>query len=202
MGRRNGDDVEVLACEAAFEGYFRIDRWRLRHRLFAGGWSGEVLREVFERGHAAAVLPYDPVRDEVVLIEQFRIGAHAAGEAAWLIEVVAGIIEAAEAPEDVARRETMEEAGLEVGALEPITTFFVSPGGTTQTTALFVGRVDSARAGGVHGLEHEGEDIRVLAVPLEEALVMVADGRIREAATLIALQWLALNRERLRTAWA
>lgn len=201
MTTRNRDEVELLAREPAFEGYFRIDRYRLRHRLFAGGWSGEVVREVFERGHAAALLPYDPKRDTVVLIEQFRIGAYAAGEPAWLTEVVAGIIEKDETPEAVARRETVEEAGLKIGALEPVATFFVSPGGTTQTTALFVGRVDSAGAGGIHGLDAENEDIRVTAMPFGEALAMCADGRIREAATLIALQWLALNRERLREAW-
>lgn len=201
MTTRKRDDVTLLARDPAFEGYFRIDRYRLRHRLFAGGWSGEVVREVFERGHAAALLPYDPLRDEVVLIEQFRIGAFAAGGPAWLVEVIAGIIEAGETPEDVARREAAEEAGLEIGALEPITTFFVSPGGTTQTTALFVGRVDSATAGGIHGLDDENEDIRVTAMPFAEAMAMCADGRIHEAATLIALQWLALNRERLRSAW-
>ena len=201
MATRNRDDVDLLAREAAFAGYFRIDRYRLRHRLFAGGWSGEVVREVFERGHAAALLPYDPARDAVVLIEQFRIGAYAAGEPAWLTEVVAGIIEESETPEDVARRETAEEAGLEIGALEPITTFFVSTGGTTQTTALFVGRVEAAGAGGIHGLDDENEDIRVTAMAFDEAMAMCADGRIREAATLIALQWLALNRERLRRDW-
>jgi ADP-ribose pyrophosphatase len=195
------DDVELLARDPAFEGYFRIDRYRLRHRLFAGGRSGEVVREVFERGHAAALLPYDPRRDEVVLIEQFRIGAFAAGQPAWLTEVVAGIIEEGETPENVARRETAEEAGLEIGEIEPITTFFVSPGGTTQTTALFVGRVDSTGAGGIHGLDRENEDIRVEALPFAEAMTMCADGRVREAATLIALQWLALNRERLRHDW-
>lgn len=201
MPTRNRDDVELLARDPAFEGYFRIDRYRLRHRLFAGGWSGEVVREVFERGHAAALLPYDPARDMVVLIEQFRIGAYAAGEPAWLTELVAGIIEEGEAPDDVARRETVEEAGLKIGALEPITTFFVSPGGTTQTTALFIGRVESAGAGGIHGLDDENEDIRVTAMSFDEAMAMCAEGRIREAATLIALQWLALNREKLRAMW-
>ncbi|MBT5413399.1 MAG: NUDIX domain-containing protein, partial [Rhodospirillaceae bacterium] len=171
------------------------------HRLFAGGWSGDVVREVFERGHAAAVLPYDPARDAVVLIEQFRIGAFAAGEPAWLTEVIAGIVEEGETPDDVARREAVEEAGLTIAALEPVTTFFVSPGGTTQTTALFVGRVDSAGVGGIHGLDEEHEDIRASTMSFDDAMAMGADGRIREAATLIALQWLALNRDRLRTKW-
>ena len=201
METRSREDVRILAREAAFQGYFRIDRYRLRHRLFAGGWSGDVVREVFERGHAAAVLPYDPARDAVVLIEQFRIGAFAAGEPAWLTEVIAGIVEEGETPDDVARREAVEEAGLTIAALEPVTTFFVSPGGTTQTTALFVGRVDSAGVGGIHGLDEEHEDIRASTMSFDDAMAMGADGRIREAATLIALQWLALNRDRLRTKW-
>ena len=87
------DDIEIREKIAAYQGYFRIDRYRLRHRLHAGGWSAEMTREVFERCHAAAVLPYDPIRDEVVLIEQFRVGAYAAGWSPWLTEVIAGIID-------------------------------------------------------------------------------------------------------------
>jgi len=201
---RNRDDVELLARDPAFESYFHIGRYRLRHRLFAGSWSGEgvcVVREVFERGHAAALLPYDPLRDKVVLIEQFRIGAYAAREPTWLTEVVAGIIEDGETPADVARRETAEEAGLEIAALESIATFFVSPGGTAQATALFVDRVNSGIAGGIHGPDHKNEDIRVTAMSFDEAMAICAEGRIREAATVIALQWLALNREKLRAMW-
>ena len=107
-------DVEILDKSEQYKGYFRINRYRLRHRLYAGGWSGELQRELFERGHAVGVLPYDPAADSVVLIEQFRIGALVAGMEPWLTEIVAGIIEEGEAPEEVARRETREEAGLEV----------------------------------------------------------------------------------------
>jgi len=194
-------DVEVLSRETVFQGYFRVDRYRLRHRAFAGGWSGEIVREVFERGHAVMVLLYDPDRECVVLIEQFRPGALAAGWRPWLIECVAGIIEPGEAPEEVARRETAEEAGAEPLDLIPAGTYLVSAGGSSETCRLFCARVDSRPIGGLHGLAHEGEDIRALVVPVDEALAMCRDGRINNMQAVVALQWLALERESLRRRW-
>jgi ADP-ribose pyrophosphatase len=193
--------VEIIEKRTPFRGYFQIDAYRLRHRTFDGGWTREISREVFERGHAAAVLLYDPDRDAVVLIEQFRTGAHAAGLEPWLIETVAGIIEPGEEAAEVVRREAQEEAGCDVGDLEPIGTFILSPGGSSETMVLFCGRVDSGGAGGVHGLDHEDEDIRALVLPTDKALELLPAGRIVNATTALALQWLALNRERLRTAW-
>ncbi len=192
------DRVEVIAKETAYNGYFRIDRYRLRHALHDGGWSGPLVREVFERGHAVAVLPYDPARDRLVLIEQFRVGAFAAGDNGWILEIVAGIIEPGESPEDVARRETIEETGLEALELAPIAEFFVSPGGATQFNRLFYARVDSEGAGGVHGLDGEDEDIRVVPISGDDITAMIETGRIRDATTLIALQWLLSSRPRLR----
>ncbi|MDH3910905.1 MAG: NUDIX domain-containing protein [Rhodospirillales bacterium] len=195
------DRVEIIDKQTPFRGYFQIDAYRLRHRTFDGGWTREMSREVFERGHAAAVLLYDPDRDAVVLVEQFRTGAHAAGLEPWLIETVAGIIEPGEEAAEVVRREALEEAGCNVGDLEPIGTFILSPGGSSETMMLFCGRVDSAGAGGVHGLDHEDEDIRALVLPTDEALELLRVGRIVNATTALALQWLALNRERQRAAW-
>ncbi len=195
------DRVEIIQKRTPFRGYFQIDAYRLRHRTFDGGWTREFSREVFERGHAAAVLLYDPDRDAVVLVEQFRTGAHAAGLEPWLIETVAGIIEPGEEAAEVVRREALEEAGCGVGDLEPIGTFILSPGGSSETMVLFCGRVDSRGAGGVHGLDHEDEDIRVVVLPTDEALELLRAGRIVNATTALALQWLALNRERRRAAW-
>ncbi len=169
-GPHPDDRVEVLDKTTPFKGYFQIDVHKFRHRKFDGGWTEPLTREVFERGHAAAVLLYDPDRDAVVMLEQFRIGAFAAGVESWLIEVVAGIIDANETAEQVARREAVEEAGLEVGDMVPIATFLMTPGGSSETLAMFCGRVDSEGAGGIHGLDHEQEDIRVFVVPPEEAL--------------------------------
>lgn len=193
--------VEIVGKETPFEGYFRIDRYRLRHRRFDGGWTPELTREVFERGHAAGVLLYDPARDALVLIEQFRIGAYAAGLEPWLIEVVAGIVESGEAAAQVARREAVEESGCEIQALEPIGTVILSPGGTSETMSLFCGRVDSEDAGGLYGLAEEHEDIRAIVLSADQALAHLEAGKIINASAVICLQWLALNRERLRIAW-
>ncbi len=194
-------DVEIIEQKTVFQGYFRIDRYRLRHKLFAGGWSGEVMREIFERGHAAAVLPYDPARDTVALVEQFRIGALSAGRDPWMIEVVAGIIDAGETPEDVVRREALEESGVTLTALAPMLTFLASPGGTSETCALYCGCADLSEAGGIHGLPEENEDIRVLVMPADEAIALLDQGKVENATAVIALQWLALHRDRLRRDW-
>jgi ADP-ribose pyrophosphatase len=196
------NDVKVIAREAVARGHFRIDRYRLHHRRHDGGWTPVLLREVFERGHAVAVLPYDPDRGAVVLIEQFRIGAYAAGEPCWLTEIVAGMIDEGEPPEAVARRETEEETGCTLSDLIPIGRYLSSPGGASETVTLYLGRIDSRTAGGVHGLTDEAEDIKVVVKPWEAVAAALAEGWIASsAATAIALQWLALNRERVLRHW-
>jgi len=203
------DDVEVVDRTTPFQGFFRLDHYRLKHRLFEGGWSGEMSREIFERGHAVAVLPYDPDRDEVVLIEQFRPGAYAAlasewfddGASPWLVECVAGIIDKGEIPEQVARREMIEETGLEAAQLTPVFHYLVSPGGSTESVFLYCARVDAAKAGGVYGVTDEHENIRVFSVSTEEAFELMERGRIINAMTIIGLQWLEANRDRIRTEW-
>ncbi len=195
------DDVEIIARDQVYRGYLRVDSYRLRHRRHQGGWTGEMSRELVERGHAVAVLPYDPARDEVVLIEQFRIGALAAGRPPWQIEIVAGIIEDGEAPEDVARRECIEECGLRVEALVHVCDFLTSPGVMSETAAIYCGRTDTADAGGVHGLADEHEDIRAVVLGAETAFAWLDDGRILNGPAIIALQWLRRERERLRRDW-
>jgi ADP-ribose pyrophosphatase len=160
-----------------------------------------MAREVFVRPPAAAVIPYDPARDAVVLIEQFRTGAYVAGVEPWLIEVVAGIIEPGEQPEEVARREAVEEAGCTILALEPIGRILPSPGADSELLHLYCGRIDSAGVGGLHGLDHEHEDIRATVLPFKDAFVQVTQTAVTNANALIALQWLALNRDRLRRQW-
>ncbi|NMR84002.1 NUDIX domain-containing protein, partial [Vibrio parahaemolyticus] len=113
-------DVKVISKETLFEGFFKMVKYRFQHRLFAGGWSGVVEREMFERGHAAAMLPYDPKTDQVVIIEQIRIGA-LEHEHPWQLEIVAGMIDRDESAEAVIRREAVEEAGIQVGRVIPVT---------------------------------------------------------------------------------
>ncbi len=196
------NEYEILERKTPFQGYFRIDKYKLRHRRFAGGWTEPFYREVFERGHAAAVLPYDPLRDEVVLQEQFRIGALEAPGSPWLLEIVAGIIDAGESAEEVARREAVEEAGLHLQDIHHIQDYLASPGGTTERVSLFVGRVDSSNAGGIFGLAVEAEDIRVRVLPFEQAMAELAGRPINVASIVIAMQWLALNRDMLRQIWS
>jgi len=192
---------DLVAKTIVYSGFFRLETYRLRHELFAGGWSPAISRECLERGHAVAVLPYDPQRDQVVLIEQFRIGALEQGDGPWLLEIVAGIIGPGESKLDVARREAMEEAGCELLDILPVCEYLVSPGGSTESITLYCGRVDAGGIGGVYGLAEEHEDIRVQVLPTDEALALLHSGRVLSATTLIALQWLALQREELRVRW-
>jgi len=176
-----------------FEKYFRLDEYSLSHELFGGGDSPVFTREIFERGSVVAVLPYDPERRKVVLIEQFRAGAIEDPDGPWLIESVAGVIEPGESTQQVALRECVEEAGCEIRQLEIISKYYVSPGGTSEHCSLYCGLVDSKGVAGIHGLADENEDIRVMVVDAEEAFAWVREGRIRSSATIIALQWLELN---------
>ncbi len=194
-------DVRVLDSRVAYKGHFEMRKITLQHRCFAGGWSEPLVRELFERGDAVGVLPYDPVTDSLVLIEQFRPGAMRGDDSPWMLELVAGVVEPGENDEDVVHREAMEEAGCEVSELVPIATFIPSAGACSEQVRLFCGRVTSAAIGGIHGLDDEGEDILVHSVPRSEALQMVAEDRIPNGHTLIALQWLQIHGDELRERW-
>jgi ADP-ribose pyrophosphatase len=196
------DAIDIRERKTVYQGFFRMDHFRLRHRLYAGGWSPELSREVILRHNAAAILLYDPQRDTLVFIEQFRLPAHLAGFPAWQLEIVAGIIDRDESADAVARREAEEEAGLSViGEIVPIHRFLPSPGGSTETVDLFCGRVDASNAGGIHGLADESEDIKVVVKSVNEAFAMLEAGVIQNAFTLIALHWFAAKRETLRRLW-
>ncbi|MBK4250492.1 ADP-ribose diphosphatase [Enterobacter hormaechei] len=195
------NDVEIIARETLYSGFFSMELYRFRHRLFNGEMSGEIKREIFERGHAAVLLPFDPVRDEVVLVEQVRIAAYDTSETSWLLEMVAGMIEEGESVEDVARREALEEAGLAIGRTKPVLSYLASPGGTTERSSIMVGEVDATTAKGIHGLADENEDIRVHVVSREQAYQWVEEGLIDNAASVIALQWLQLHHQNLRNEW-
>lgn len=190
------DDIQIEATDVVYNGYFKMIKYRFRHRLFAGGWSEVIDRELFERGHAVAMLPYDPVSDKVVLVEQIRVGAMVDSDSPWQLEIVAGIIDKDETPENVAVREAEEEAGLTVHELAPMTSYLSSSGGCSERIHLYLGIVDAAQAEGIHGLADEGEDILVHVVSFDQAMQWVTEGKIENAASIIALQWLALNKHR------
>lgn len=192
---------EILSKEIVYQGFFRVEKYRLKHTLFGGGWSSEITRELFMRGSCVAVLLYDPHADKVVLIEQFRATATQNPDRAWLMEIVAGAIEEGETAEEVAYRESREEAGCEIHQLMVINEFYTTPGAFSERITLFCGQVDSSQVGGIHGLDHEDEDILVRAVDFNEAYLMLENGAIESAIPIIAIQWLALNRQKLKLKW-
>ena len=201
------EDVELLASDSAYKGFFEIRTLSLKHRLFAGGWSEAIQRELFLRHDAVGVLLYDPVMDAIALVEQFRVGAmghklsQQTGRSPWLLELVAGLIDKDELPTEVARRETEEEAGAFIQALEPIHEYFSSPGGSSEYFYLYCGRCDLSAVGGIHGVEDEAEDIRVHVMSAAQAFSHLQQGEISNAHTLIALQWLQMNKARLQEQW-
>lgn len=194
-------DVHIDRHELVYRGYGRVHEFDLRHRRHQGDWSGTLRREIYDSGDAVVVLPYDPQRDTVVLVEQFRAAPLVAGGRPWLIECIAGRIDKEATPEQIARLEAREEAGCELAALEPIGRLYASPGIFSEVVHYFCGRAETEGLGGVHGLDAEHEDIRVHIVPFDEAMAALADGRIEVATACLALQWLTLNRERLRRQW-
>lgn len=195
------DDIQIQQRERCFQGFYRLDRVHLKHRLFTGAMGPTISRELFVRPDAVCVLPYDPQTDTVVLVEQFRIGALDKSPEPWLLETVAGLIDTDEQPEEVARREAREEADLELHELLPVMTYYPSPGGSDERVYLYIGRCSTLGVGGVFGVEEEGEDIRVHVWSLDAALKALQNGRIDNAASIIALQWLALNKEKVRADW-
>ena len=184
---------KVSRKESLYQGFFQLNRYHLTHKLFQGGWSDVYRREIFERGHAAAVLLLDLEREQLVLVEQFRPGAMETEEHPWLIELVAGIIEPGEKPDQVVRREAGEEASCRVLRLEKICEYLVSPGGSSERIWLYLGEVDAANVAQYAGLEDENEDIKIHCVSVGRAFDWLKKGRINNAMSLIALQWLKLN---------
>lgn len=191
----------VIKKKIIYHGFFKLSEIKLQHELFVGGQSPVLRRELLDRGQAVAVLPYDPVRDEVVLVEQFRIGAGNDKSGPWLIEIIAGYQEAGESAEDVVHREAHEEAGCEVTDLLAMYRYYSSPGGSDEQVQIFLGRTDSSHIEGIHGLDEEGEDIKVHVISSEQAFDWLDNGRIDSAAPIIALQWFRLNRDRIRKQW-
>lgn len=197
-------DLDIQQQDLVYDGFFKLYKIQFRHKLFAGGYSGTVTRELLYKGAASAVIAYDPQRDEVVLVEQVRIGAYIADseKSPWLLELIAGMVEENEQPLEVAQREAQEEAGVKIQQILPALSVWDSPGGVFERIHLFAGKVDSSKAGGLHGLADEHEDIKVHVVSREQAYQWVENGRIDNSIAVIGLQWLQLNYQRLQMLWA
>ena len=196
-------DIKIVSEQTVWSGRFRVDVVQFRNRRFDGSMSGLRTWELFRRGRAAAALPYDPVRDRVALIQQFRLPALAAGMVPVMVEVPAGLCDDDEDPAVTARREVGEESGLVLGSLHEIGQFLLTPGGSDEQCTLFMGHADLpdglAKSG---GLASEQEDIRLHVMDAGEAIEQAIAGAYPNSVTAIALLWLAARRDWLRREWA
>ncbi|AWB58620.1 NUDIX domain-containing protein [Colwellia sp. Arc7-D] len=196
-------DVEVRSRVRKYQGFFALDEYQFRHKLYAGGYSKVLTREVFERGNAVGLLPYDPKNDTVVLIEQFRAGALQSKTGPWQLELIAGMFSENEVPQDVAIREAKEEANIDLAPENVIKVmdYLSSSGGMTECIHLYCACVDSDNISGIFGLASEDEDILVHVISRKNAEKLLAEGKILNAATIITLQWLALNIDKFKSNW-
>jgi len=198
--RFDHSDISIHTIKRKYDGFFKVDQYTLSHRQYDGTSSEKLTREIFERGDAVVLIPYDANNDKIVLIEQFRPGAIRSSDTPWLLEFVAGMFGKNENPIDVAIREAKEEANLTISAddIHYVMKYLSSPGGASECIHLYAANVNSENMGGVYGLPEEGEDILVHVVSREDALNLLAQGKISNAATIIGLQWLQLNYKKLQ----
>lgn len=195
------NDVKILSDEYVYQGFYQLKKYKLQFRFFEGSWSSPIDRELFYRRPFVAALPYDPQRDEVILIEQFRVGLIDQPKP-WSLEIVAGIVEdnSRSAAENI-NREMQEEAGLSIHKLHQLYEYFVSPGGSNEYLTLYCAKVDTSHAGGIYGLKAESEDILVHVLKTQDAFNLLESGAINNGITITALQWLQLHKKELDALW-
>ena len=193
-------DWKIHQKQSAYDGHFKVTKLELSHEMYSGATTPLLKRELVERNDAVAMVAYDPVTDELVMIEQFRVGA-INEEQPWLIEIVAGLIEPGESPEDVTLRESKEEIGCTPSELIEVGGFYTSPGGNSEWIHLYIGKISVEELAETGGLKHEGEDIKITIVPASDAPYMLSTGEVRSAIAIIGLQWFVMNRENVRQQW-
>ena len=196
------DDTKPVRVKTAYQGYAQVKAHTVRHKRFDGTWTSELTRELFVSGDAVAVLPFDPASNKVVLVEQWRVSAHDRGDHPWLVECIAGRVEPGESPEEVARREALEEANCPLGHLVKIGSYYPSPGIFAEFVTYFCAKADLSGVGGIYGLADEEEDVRAFVTDLDDALAALNDGRILAATSFMCLTWLQQNKDRLVKEWA
>ena len=196
------EKFKIVKQETLFQGFFSVERYHIEHQRFDGSWSNRFTREVFHRArHVSGAILFDPLQDKVVLIEQFRPGPLRLGDNPWMTEIVMGMVDEHETAEQAVRREAKEESGCDITSLQHIAAYYSSPGGTSEHISLFVGRVQAPADGGICGLKEENEDIRVRVLDAANCIGMLYANKIRDAQTLIALQWFAMHHTELRSQW-
>lgn len=193
----------IISRKIEFEGFHKLETIEMQHKSFRHeGWSTTISREVYHAGEVVVALLYRPETDEILLNEQFRVGAFVAGaENPCLLECCAGMIDEGEDVEAAARREAKEETGCDILALEPIGHVYPSPGGVNETFYMFCGRISDAQHGGIFGMEEEAEEIKTHLLPSREAIRLLDEGKITNAATVICLHWFARNKDKIRKKW-
>lgn len=194
-------DVEIQKDEVVYDGFFKMNKRVLRHRKFNGEWSEYLTREMMVRSDAICVLLFDPQLDKLLMIEQFRpcLPEH---ESPWLLEVVAGMVEEGEDDDEVARREAFEEAGVEVKRLEYMFRFVPSPGGLVEHLRMYAGEIDASQVDleATLGLDEEHEDIKLHLFDSADVMPLL-EQEIVNASAIMALQWFALNGQKLKQKW-
>lgn len=193
-------DVTLLGARQRYSGFFNVQELDLKYRRFDGSESDTVNRAVFVGVDCAIVLPYDPVRDRVLVVEQFRPGAYLRGDPnPWTVEPIAGCIDPGEEPEDAARREAKEEAGIDIKDLHCISAAYPSPGSTTEHFFIYAGLCDLPDGvAGIGGEACEAEDIRSHVMTWDAFDQALNVGHFRLLPLIVAGHWLARNRDRLR----
>lgn len=190
-------DVQIKQEDLVYQGFYQVKGLILRHRLFSGEWSAWLKREQVCRQDAAAILLLDSTQEKFVMVEQCRLGlVRKSTKSPWMLEIVAGLIDGNESPEQTAQREALEEAKCPLLAVGKIATFYNTPGAFSEKTHIFWGVVDSTPLGGKGGMEDEHEDIYVHVLPIDQVLAALTQGLIEiSASTFIALQWFQLNKQ-------
>ncbi len=204
--RRNAreEDIRLRRRSLVYSAFFSVEEYELTHDRFAGGHGAELNRAAFVSGDAITVLPYDPVRDRVLLVEQFRAGPYARGDAQpWLLEAIAGRIDGGESPEEAVLREAQEEAGISLRDLQLVGQYYPTPGAKTEYLFGYLATADLPdEAAGLGGLEGEGEDIRAHVISFDRAMELLESGEINVGPLIILLLYLARQRESLRAGMA
>lgn len=196
-------DMQITSEKVVYKGFFTMKEIIFNHALFNGGRSKEVKRELMYKGHAVAIIAYDPILDNLIMIEQIRIGAYVGDrtKSPWQLELVAGMVEKGEQLHEVAHREAEEEAGLKLTNLTDCFSVWDSPGGMVEKIHMVAACVDSSTAGGIYGLASENEDIKVRIFKRSQAYQLMQDGIIDNSIAVMGILWLELNYTKLQQQW-
>ena len=184
---------KIINKKNLYSGFFSLNKYEFIHEKHNGEWTSTVEREVFSGAHVSSLLPYDPIKKEIILIQQFRAGALSRYDENYLLEIVAGIVDEGENPEQTAIRECFEETGCEVKKIHPIQSYFPAPGSSESYYHLYLGEIQAFDGERIKGLEKENEDILVKSFNIDEVRQMLKEKKIMNGLTLVALQWFFLE---------